>query len=104
MAEKRKPLGILARTEPEEQPTEQAPLRTGKPGRKKKRNYAPDETAPLGVGVTQAEGERLTEIAAALGVNRHSLLVWIVRDFIRRYDEGYRPPTGTKTITVLKQE
>lgn len=76
-------------------------LKSGKPGRKKKNVYGPEDVAPIGVGMTFAEGARMTAIATELGVNRHALLLWLVRDFIRRYDAGERPPTETKTVLKI---
>lgn len=57
-----------------------------------------DPVKPIGVGLRASEGERLKAIAAELGENRHALLLWIVREFIRRYDAGERPPTETKNV------
>jgi hypothetical protein len=83
-------------------PSEPEPRKSGR-GRKRTRDYQPDEVAPIGVGLTFAEGERLAEIAKEMGVeNRHYLLLWIVRDFMKRYEEGWRPPSTKKTITVLE--
>ena len=56
---------------------------------------------PLGVLLTLDEQYRLKEMADELGVSRHSLLVWWVREFMRKFeDEGYRPETKTTTTTV----
>mgnify|MGYP005812988095 CR=1 FL=1 len=100
MADK-KGLGIFKPTEggePEQAPEPTSPRR----GRKKQRVYEPGEVAPIGVGLTYAEGQRLTEMARELGVNRHELLKWVLRDFMRRWDDGYRPETGAKTVKYLK--
>lgn len=97
-----KGLGIFAKTEDDQAPEAAAPgpapLRAGKPGRKKKHDYQPEDVAPIGVGLTFEEGERLNDIAAELGVKRHALLLWLVRDFVRRWDAGERPPTETKSV------
>lgn len=56
---------------------------------------------PLGVLLTFSEQTRLNDIAAELGVSRHSLLVFIVREFIRNYDRGIKPnttPAGKNTL------
>lgn len=59
---------------------------------------AEDKMMPIGVGLLHSEGERLKEIAAELGTNRHKLLLFIVRDFMRRYEAGERPPTETRKV------
>ena len=59
--------------------------------------------AAIGVGLTFAEGERLAEMAAEIGVNRHELLLWTIRKFMKDWDEGYRPPTKKVTITKLDE-
>lgn len=59
---------------------------------------ADDPVKPIGVGLRASEGRRLTEIAGELGVNRHALLLWLVRDFIRRYEAGERPETETRRV------
>lgn len=60
-----------------------------------------DKIKPVGVGLKESEWERIESIGAELGANRHKLAAWIMRDFIARYDAGYRPPTKTKTETIL---
>jgi hypothetical protein len=57
-----------------------------------------DPVRSIGVGLKTSEGERLKQIAEELGTNRHGLLLWLVRDFMRRWDEGDRPPTETKRV------
>lgn len=90
MAKKRDELrqglsNIFARTEPDSSgPADQVPEN--------------DPVKPIGVGLKDSEGKRLTQIAAELGVNRHALLLWLVRDFIRRYDAGERPETETRRV------
>jgi hypothetical protein len=61
-----------------------------------------DKIKPVGIGLKISEWERIEEIGAELGVNRHMLAAWILRDFIERYEAGYKPPTKTKTKTILK--
>jgi len=58
-----------------------------------------DPVKPLGVGLRLSERARLDEIAHELGVARHALLLYAVRDFIRRYEAGERPKT--KTVKTL---
>ena len=59
---------------------------------------ADDPVKPIGVGLKHSEGERLKDIAAELGINRHALLLYLVRDFIRRWDAGDRPETETRKV------
>ena len=60
-----------------------------------------DKIKPVGIGLKISEWDRIEEIGRELGVNRHMLAAWILRDFIERYEAGYRPPTKTKTKTIL---
>lgn len=60
-----------------------------------------DKIKPVGIGLKISEWERIEEIGGELGVNRHMLAAWVLRDFIERYEAGYRPPTKTKTKTIL---
>jgi hypothetical protein len=64
---------------------------------------APDEPNPVGVKLTQAELDLLTAWAVELGISRHILLQYAVRDFMRRWEAGERPRTKTitKTETLL---
>ena len=59
---------------------------------------AEDIVRPIGVGLKISEARHLSEIAHELGVNRHQLLVWLVRDFFRRWSSGYRPPTELRRV------
>lgn len=56
---------------------------------------------PVGVALTAGELARLDEIAKELDQSRHAVLLYAVRDFIRRYDQGERPKTKTETKTIL---
>lgn len=53
------------------------------------------------VGMKTSEFKRIDEIAQELGVKPHALMVFAIRDFIRRYDSGERPKTSTKTTLEL---
>lgn len=54
---------------------------------------------PVGVVLTREELDRLSQIAAELGVSRHALLQYAVRDLLRRWEAGERPRTKTVTKT-----
>lgn len=56
---------------------------------------------PIGVKLTAEEIEHLDDIAGHLGVTRHQVLQFAVRNFIERYLAGFRPKTATKTILTL---
>lgn len=60
-----------------------------------------DKIKPVGIGLKASEWQRLEEIAGELGVTRHNLSMYILRDFIRRYEKGERPRTRTRTTTEL---
>lgn len=79
------------------------PLASTTPPRPAEQAPEDDPIKAIGLGLKQSEGDRLKEIAAELGTNRHALLLWLARDFMRKYDSGERPPTETVTITVLKK-
>lgn len=58
--------------------------------------------SPLGVKLTQAEIDELSRIAKDLGVVRHHVLQYALRDFIARYNRGEKPELETKTTIILK--
>lgn len=58
--------------------------------------------SPAGVALNRDELARLSDIAGQLGVSRHALLQYAIRDFIRRYDSGERPDIEIITIKRLK--
>ncbi len=66
-----------------------------------KRKEAEKTNNPVGVVLTPEQKERLNEIAAELGTNRHKLMQYIVMDFIRRYEAGERPKMKKTTKTIL---
>jgi len=60
-----------------------------------------DRVKARGVGLRESEWNRLEEIAGELGVTRHNLMLYVLRDFIQRYEAGYRPETETKTTLKM---
>lgn len=70
------------------------------------RDQAPKTKAPspLGVPLTAEEQERLSEIAAALGVKRHHVLQYAVRQFLKSWERGERPQLEEQKITRLKMD
>lgn len=59
---------------------------------------APDPVRPVGIGLKDSEWQRLEVIADELGVTRHTLSLWILRDFIKRFNAGWRPETDPKRV------
>lgn len=47
-----------------------------------------DPVRSRGVGLKGSEWEILDNIADEMNTTRHNLTVWIMRDFIRRYNRG----------------
>ena len=58
----------------------------------------PDPVRPVGIGLKASEWADLELMAAQLGVTRHSLSLWILRDFIKRFKDGWRPETENKRV------
>ena len=56
---------------------------------------------PVGVALDAEEITRLDQIAKELDQSRHAVLLYAVRDFIRRYDQGERPKTKKETKIIL---
>lgn len=60
----------------------------------------PDPVKPRGIGLRESEWARLEAIGAEMGVKAHKLVVWAVRDFLRRYDSGELPLEERKRQTL----
>jgi hypothetical protein len=87
-----------------ELPKEKAARLLDKTADGRSRKKSDDPVKPLGVGLKQSEGHRLTEIAGELGVNRHQLLLFVVRDFMQRWDDGERPQAEDEVIKITKKK
>lgn len=61
----------------------------------------PGKVSPVSVALSREELERLTAMAAEINVSRHALLLYIIRDYMRRWQAGERPRKRTKTIEEL---
>jgi len=83
-----KAAGLFEKTGEPEQPTQP-------------QEQAKDKVYPLGIGLKKSEWTRLQVIADELGVKRHNLAMWVLRDFMRRYDAGERPATTQKTVLKM---
>ena len=60
------------------------------------------KTNPLGVLLEADEIAQLDRAAADLGVSRHAILQYAVKQFLAGWARGDRPELGTKTTKVLK--
>ena len=101
MAEK-KPLiknSIFERTDPTPILPQGKPGKTGRP----KKEGSPDNN-PLGIVLEPGEKEQLDKAAAALGVSRHQVLQYAVRQFLADWKKGKRPTVATKAVNVLKPD
>ena len=59
-----------------------------------------DPIKPIGIGLKVSEWDHLEQIAGELGMTRHALAMWAIRDFMRRYDAG-EIETKTETKKAL---
>lgn len=66
-------------------------------GKRRKRD-ATDPITSKGVGLRQSDWVKFFAIADELGTNYHDLTVYILHDFMARWDRGERPPTETKQV------
>lgn len=57
---------------------------------------------PLGVKLEPDELQLVAEIAEQLGVSRHNLLQYAVREMLRRWKAGERPQVQTKEVKFLE--
>ena len=64
----------------------------------------PAKPNPLGVPLEQAEIERLTEIAGELGIKRHHVMQYAIRQFLLDWEKGKRPQLKPKTVYELTPE
>lgn len=100
MAKTNKPLAVFTQTEPTISATWAKPE---KPKYKAKhtRNKA-DPSEQRGIGLRKSEWAHMGEIAAELDESINGLAAWALRDFMRRWDTGERPPTEPRN--VLKRD
>jgi hypothetical protein len=54
---------------------------------------------PVSIGLSHADISALERIAEELGQSRHAVMLYAIREFIRRYDSGEKPKTKKVTIT-----
>lgn len=96
----KKPLidsNLFARTEPEAEKAPQAPQADNTARKRRKRN-ANDPITSYGIGLRASQWAGFAAIAAELGTNYHDLGVYVLSDFMARWERGERPPTETKQV------
>ncbi len=67
----------------------------------KKTKTKKGKVSPVGVALDAEEMTRLDQIAQELDQSRHAVLLYAVRDFIRRYNQGEKPKTKKETKVIL---
>ena len=72
MAKKPELNNIFGKTEPEAQPEAKHD----------------DKVKAVGIGLKSSEWQRYEDIANELGMTRHALATYALRDFLKRYDAG----------------
>ena len=70
-------------------------------GDKRLKTKKSGRVSPVGVALNAEELARLDTIAQELAQSRHAVLLYAIRDFIRRYDQGEQPRTKTETKIIL---
>ena len=56
------------------------------------------KVTPKAIGITDIEYDAIKNIADELGVSPHAVMLYAVRDFMKRWEAGERPKTTTKTV------
>jgi hypothetical protein len=87
---------LFAHTTPEPEPAPQGVAENGLRHRRKR-----DKTDPVksyGVGLRASDWKKFFAMAEDLGTNYHDLAVYVLSDFMARWDRGERPPTETKQV------
>lgn len=91
---------LFARTEPTPTPSAD-PLPLPETARKRRRKDASDPIKSYGIGLRSSEWAKFAAIAEQLGQNYHDLGVYVLLDFMARWDRGERPPTETKQVLKM---
>ena len=60
-----------------------------------------DPVKAYGIGLRVSEWETIDQIANDLGMNRHAVALWALRDFLKRYDAGEIQTVTQKTLPGL---
>ena len=69
---------------------------------KQRRENKTDNERPVGVRLAVTEIERLDAAAKDLGVSRHEVMQYALRDFLIKFERGERPTVQEKTVYTLK--
>lgn len=65
---------------------------------KRQRRIVGDPITSKGVGLRTSVWVKFGAVADELGTNYHDLAVYVLTDFLARWDRGERPPTETKQV------
>ena len=61
-----------------------------------------DPVSQRGLGMRLSEWEKYQSMADELGLSSvNALAVWVLRDFIKRWDAGERPPTEQRSVLKI---
>lgn len=64
-----------------------------------------EKNTPISVYLTREEKATLSAIAKEVGLSRHALMQYAMKEFIERYQAGeIKAAEETRTVTVLKSE
>lgn len=86
---------LFAKTAPAASDQAQPELTDGT--QRRKRN-AGNPIISRGIGLRKDTWVKFGDIAEQLGTGYHDLAVYVLTDFMARWDAGYRPPTEQKTV------
>jgi hypothetical protein len=57
-----------------------------------------EKTKPVGIALKESEWQTIDKIAGDVNLNRHKLVLWVLRDFIKRYEAGEVVTVNKKTL------
>ena len=60
-----------------------------------------DKVTSFGIGLKKSEWKRIDEIAHSLGMTKHGVAMWALKDFLRRYDAGEIQTVTQRTLPGL---
>jgi hypothetical protein len=66
--------------------------------RKRRKRDSADPVKSYGIGLRQSDWAKFSAIASELGISYHDLGVFVLTDFMARWERGERPPTETKQV------
>ena len=66
--------------------------------RKRRAKNGDDPIQSKGIGLRESDWAKFAAMADAVGTNYHDLAVYVISDFMARWERGERPPTETKQV------